>query len=132
MRDPVSGMEFAPEHAAAIRTVHGDVLHFCSNDCAVAYDRNPANYVTAATPIASVALGGAAPARLALPMADVQHAGAPALERALALVPGVRRANVNVKGQQLLIEYDPERTSRPAPWSTPAPTRPARGRGQPP
>jgi Cu+-exporting ATPase len=111
VRDPVCGMEFAPEQAAATRTVDGLILYFCSNDCAAAFDRDPARYVTPASPTTGVAHGGAAPARLALPMADLQRAGAPALERALSLVPGVTRANANVKGQQLVIDYDPARAS---------------------
>ena len=107
VRDPVCGMELAPEHAAATRSVDGLVLYFCSNDCAATFDRDPARYVAPAARGAA----GAGPARLALPMADLQRAGAPALERALHLVPGVTRANANIKGQQLVIDYDPARAS---------------------
>jgi Cu+-exporting ATPase len=100
-------MEIAPEQAAATRTIDGLVLYFCSNDCAAIFDRDPARYVAPAAPGA----GDAGSARLALPMADLQRAGAPALERALSLVPGVTRANANIKGQQLVIDYDPARAS---------------------
>jgi YHS domain-containing protein/copper chaperone CopZ len=113
VRDPVCGMEITPEQAAATRTVDGSVLYFCSNDCAAAFDSNPAHYVRPAPPTASIA-PGAAPARLALPMADLQRAGAPALERALTLVPGVARASVNIKGQQLIVDYDPAQASTAA------------------
>jgi Cu+-exporting ATPase len=111
VRDPVCGMEFAPEQAAATRTVHGLVLHFCSNDCAATFDRNPAHYLAPASPTTGVPPGGAAPARLVLPLAELQQAGSPALERAVGLVPGVTRVNANVKGRQLIIEYDPAQAS---------------------
>jgi P-type Cu+ transporter len=111
VRDPVCGMELAPEQAAATRSVDDSVLYFCSNDCAAAFDRAPARYVAPVSPSTGIASGGTAPARLALPMADLQRAGAPALERALGQVPGVMRANANIKGQQLVIDYDPARAS---------------------
>lgn len=111
VRDPVCGMELAPERAATTRTHRGAVLHFCSNDCATTFDRNPTRYLTPASPTTGVPPGGTAPVRLALPMADLQQAGAPALKHTLGLVPGVYRTHVNVKGQQLLVEYDPSQVS---------------------
>jgi YHS domain-containing protein len=72
VRDPVCGMEFAPEQAAVTRTVDGLVLHFCSNDCAATFDRNQAQYLAPASPTTGVRPGGGVPARLVLPLADLQ------------------------------------------------------------
>jgi P-type Cu+ transporter len=107
VRDPVCGMEFAPEQAAVTRTVDGLVLYFCSKDCAATFDRNQAQYLAPALPKTGVPPGGGEPALLVLPLADLQRAGAPALERSLRAVPGVTRANANVKGRQIIVEYDP-------------------------
>jgi P-type Cu+ transporter len=105
-RDPVCGMEIAPSAAAATRT-YGDATYaFCSHDCVVAFDADPASYAgglkasnpaPAKTPLAQIAI----------PIADLSRSGGPALERAITSLAGVRTAHANAKERRLFVTYDP-------------------------
>ena len=92
VRDPVCGMEIARSDAVAIRQANGSTYYFCAHDCAVAFDAAPARYTAPTSATTGVPAGGASPARIALPIADLRRSGAPALERAISAVPGVRAA----------------------------------------
>jgi len=107
VRDPVCGMELARSDAVATRQANGSTYSFCSHDCAVAFDAAPARYAVPPSATTGVRPGGASPARITLPIADLRRAGAPALERAIRAVPGVRAAGVNVKDGRVIVDYDP-------------------------
>ena len=109
VRDPVCGMDMARSDAVAMRQANGITYYFCSHDCAVAFDADAGRYVAPASATTGVSAGGANPARIALPIADVHRSGAPALERAISAIPGVTAANVNVKDGRVFVDYDPSR-----------------------
>jgi Cu+-exporting ATPase len=44
VKDPVCGMEIAPDKAAVKRTYEGKDVYFCSKGCATAFDSNPGKY----------------------------------------------------------------------------------------
>lgn len=70
--------------AARARTHNELVFHFCSNDCA-AFSHQPGALRRASGASAMASSPAGYPTRLALPsMADLQRAGAPALERDLS------------------------------------------------
>ena len=93
VRDPVCGMEMQRSDAIAMRQVNGITYYFCSHDCAVAFDADPARYVAPASATTGVPAGGARPAQIALPIADLKRSGAAALERfAITLQRPVRVA----------------------------------------
>ena len=107
VRDPICGMEMARSDAVAMRQAKGITYYFCSHDCAVGFDAAPARYTAPTSATTGVPAGGASPARIALPIADLRRSGAPALERAISAVPGVNAANVNVKDGRVFVDYDP-------------------------
>jgi len=111
VRDPVCGMEMARSDAVAIRQGNGITYYFCSHDCAVAFDADPARYTAPSSATTGMAAGDASVARIALPIADLRRSGAPALERAIGAVAGVRAANVNVKDGRVFVDYDPARAT---------------------
>jgi len=111
VRDPVCGMELDSSAAVALRQANGSTYAFCSHKCAVAFDANPGRYIAPASATTGVPAGGANPARIALPIADLRRSGAPALERAIGAIPGVTAANVNVKDGRVFVAYDPSRAS---------------------
>jgi YHS domain-containing protein len=45
--DPVCGMEFKPEEAAAQAEYRGRTYYFCSEACKREFERNPPEYVKA-------------------------------------------------------------------------------------
>jgi P-type Cu+ transporter len=111
VRDPVCGMEMARSDAVAMRQLHGVTHYFCSHDCAVAFDADPARYVAPVSATTGVGAGGASVARIALPIADLRRSGAPALQHAIGAVPGVSGANVNIKDGRVFVDYDPSRAN---------------------
>jgi Cu+-exporting ATPase len=111
VRDPVCGMDMNRSDAIAMRQVNGTTYYFCSHDCAVAFDAEPSRYIAPASATTGVPAGGARPAQIALPIADLKRSGAAALERALVTVPGVIRARVNVKDGRAVVDYDPARAN---------------------
>lgn len=62
--DPVCGMTINPAHAAQTRVVAGKTLYFCSNDCVLAFDRDPQRYLPGKTaePSLTQSGGGLTPA----------------------------------------------------------------------
>jgi P-type Cu+ transporter len=111
VRDPVCGMEMQRFDAIAMRRVNGVTYYFCSHDCAVAFDADPARYVAPVSATTGVPASGANPARIALPIADLRRSGAPALQQSMAAVPGVSGATVNVKDGRVFVDYDPSRAT---------------------
>jgi copper chaperone CopZ/YHS domain-containing protein len=111
VRDPVCGMEIDASDAVAKRTLHDVAYYFCSDRCVAAFDTDPARYTAPASATTGVPASGAAPAQIALSVADLRREGTPALERVIAAVPGVVRAIVNVKDGRVVVEYDPMRAS---------------------
>jgi copper chaperone CopZ/YHS domain-containing protein len=111
VRDPVCGMELPRSDAIAMRQEHGVTYYFCSHDCAVAFDADPARYVAPISATTGVPAGGARVVRIALPVADLRRAGAPAMRQAITTVPGVVRATVNTKDGRIFVDYDPTRAN---------------------
>jgi P-type Cu+ transporter len=111
LRDPVCGMALKAIDAVAKRTVHDVGYYFCSDRCATAFDADPARYLIPASAVTERAGSGASIEQIALAVADLRPAGAPALERVIVAVPGVVRAIVNVKDGRIIVEYDPMRAS---------------------
>jgi len=50
MKDPVCGMEVAPERAAASKTYEGTAYYFCSAGCAAKFEADPARYLSTSPP----------------------------------------------------------------------------------
>ncbi len=44
-KDPVCGMSISLENVKVTTTYHGNEYHFCSEDCAKKFDKNPENYI---------------------------------------------------------------------------------------
>lgn len=110
VRDPVCGMEIARNDAVTLRQIHGVTFYFCSHDCAATFDANPGRYVAPASATTGVPAGGANPARIAIPLAELQRSSSRVLEQAISMLPGVVRARANVKTQRLFVDYDPTHT----------------------
>jgi len=47
--DPVCGMEFKKEKARATHDYKGKTYYFCAKGCKVAFDRDPAKYLSGET-----------------------------------------------------------------------------------
>ena len=110
--DPVCGMTVEPAKAAARRTRDGREIYFCAPGCAASFDRDPASYdAPAAAPwrsapqmpthapsAAAVAAGTApGPERMSLSLQGMHCASCVStIETALAEVPGVSQASVNL------------------------------------
>src|SRR3990170_31057 len=110
VKDPVCGMEMEAQAAFATRQYKGQTFYFCSANRVSKFDAAPEQYAlavpSATTGIADNATG---PVRIALPVAGLKHSGGPALERAIAAVPGVSKTTVNVKEGRAFVDYDPAR-----------------------
>ncbi len=103
-------MEIETGSAHATRQYKGSTYHFCSERCVKQFDAAPEKYAVAVSSATTgIASGASGPLRLELPIRGLQRAGGPALEKALQDVPGVSKANVNVRGGRATIEYDPAR-----------------------
>ncbi|HEY4688574.1 MAG TPA: heavy metal translocating P-type ATPase [Anaerolineae bacterium] len=110
VKDPVCGMEVEPQSAAATRQYKGQTLCFCSDNCVKKFDAAPEQYAPAIpSATTGIADGATGPLRIALPVAGLKRSGGPALERAIAAVPGVSKATVNVKEGRVFVDYDPAR-----------------------
>lgn len=48
VRDPVYGMEFNPQHAAATTAYQGQTFYFCRVECQEQFTQSPERYVKAA------------------------------------------------------------------------------------
>jgi YHS domain-containing protein len=48
VRDPVCGMEFNPQHAAATTAYQGQTFYFCRVECQEQFTQSPERYVKAA------------------------------------------------------------------------------------
>jgi P-type Cu+ transporter len=104
--DPVCGMEIARGAAAATRTYGGTIYAFCSHDCAVAFDADPARYAGVSR-ASHHAPEEPLLAQIAIPIADLGRSGGPALERAVTALAGVRKVHANAKERRLFVTYDP-------------------------
>jgi len=114
IKDPVCGMEIEPQAAFATRQYKGRTLYFCSENCVKKFDAAPEQYarvVPSAT--TGVADNAAGPVRIALPIGGLKRSGGPALEKAIAAVPGVSKTVVNVKDGRVFVDYDPARAKMP-------------------
>ena len=106
-RDPVCGMAVEPTTAAARRTFEGRDVFFCAPGCAAAFDREPARYTHAAAGLLPTLGSPAPPPASRLPPPDApglslslegMHCAScvTTIENALAAVPGVEGASVNL------------------------------------
>jgi P-type Cu+ transporter len=107
-RDPVCGMEVEPGGAAARREHAGREVFFCAEGCARAFDADPARYLEGleAPPRPMTERPACAPAPPASEAAEASmslslrgmHCAScvTTIENALAAVPGVARASVNL------------------------------------
>ncbi|MGE5334107.1 MAG: heavy metal translocating P-type ATPase [Nitrososphaerota archaeon] len=107
VQDPICGMTFDPEHAAATRTREGTTYYFCSERCAAHFDQaqalTPSDNAEpkAAPPLASLR-------NTQIPIGDlIGQQGAAYLEAELKRLAGVQQATVNAKGKAARILYDP-------------------------
>jgi Cu+-exporting ATPase len=105
-------MEIEPPSAFATRHTQGQTFYFCSENCVKQFDAAPERY-TPAVPSATTGLseGGAGLVRIMLPIGGLRKSGGPALERAIAAVPGVAKATANVKEGRVIVDYDPARAN---------------------
>src|SRR5579859_601097 len=101
VRDPVCGMEIAPNDAAFTRARGTQTYYLCSAACAERFD--------AAPPAIEPARDEAA--HIELPVTGLTRSGGPALQRALQTTPGVRQVTVNQGAGRARVDYDPARTS---------------------
>lgn len=105
-RDPVCGMDIAPESAAAERKHMGQTFYFCSQSCVEQFDREPHSYVMTSTttgfnPERSLA-------RIELPIIDLPLVRpALELEKDLNSLDGVDQVTVNAGAGLLRLDYDP-------------------------
>ena len=106
-RDPVCGMTVEPTAAAARRTFEGRDVFFCAPGCAAAFDRDPARYAHAAAGLLPTLGSPPPPPASRLPPPDApglslclegMHCAScvATIEKALAGVPGVAEASVNL------------------------------------
>jgi len=114
-RDPVCGMAVAPSSAAARRTFEGQEIFFCESGCAAAFDREPGRYMHSAAPASSLPsrvviredrenspphdsrLTTHDPPGVSLALQGMHCASCvTTIEKALAQVPGVEEASVNL------------------------------------
>lgn len=118
--DPVCGMTIDPAKAAESSEWHGQTYHFCSKSCKGKFDADPAKYagdkvtdlvVTTGTPQHTRSTADGHGERIDLPITGMSCAAcARRVEKQLANVPGVRRANVNFANSRGTVEYDPSQT----------------------
>ncbi len=105
-RDPVCGMDIAPESAAAERKHMEQTFYFCSQSCVEQFDREPHSYMMTSTttgfnPERSLA-------RIELPVSDLPLVRpALELEKALNALEGVDQVTINVGAGILRLDYDP-------------------------
>ena len=106
-RDPVCGMAVEPTTAAARRTFEGRDVFFCAPGCAAAFDRDPARYAHPAAGLLPTLGSPPLPPASRLPPPDTpglslslegMHCAScvTTIENALAAVPGVEGASVNL------------------------------------
>jgi len=124
-KDPVCGMEVEPQSAYAIREQLGQTFYFCSQDCVVIFDGNHhqnghlsrhnqrwstelGDKITDLESVPVVSKRVSTSTRVELAVIGLQRSGGPALEQAIAGIPGVTMAVVNTKESRVFIEYDPD------------------------
>jgi P-type Cu+ transporter len=111
VKDPVCGMKIEAKTAFATRQYHGQTFYLCSDNCVKQFDANPAQYAAPVSATTGIPASGSSPVRISLPVGGLQKSGGPALERAMAAVPGVGQAKVNVKDGRISVDYDPSRVT---------------------
>ncbi|MBN8590615.1 MAG: heavy metal translocating P-type ATPase [Anaerolineae bacterium] len=124
-KDPVCGMEVEPQSAYAIREQLGQTFYFCSQDCVEIFDGNHhqnghlsrrnqrwstelRDKITDLESVPVVSKRVSTSTRVELAVIGLQRSGGPALEQAIAGIPGVSKAVVNTKESRVFIEYDPD------------------------
>ena len=128
VRDPVCGMTIEEADAAATSRHDGQTIYFCAVSCKEEFDAAPEKYLDGGSQ-------GKAPLVQIAPMATTAHVSAPAgpspsmagsgarigigiqgmhcascvstIEEALAAVPGVRQAVVNLAAERGTVHFDP-------------------------
>ena len=112
VKDPVCGMEFEPREAVARREYQGQTFYFCSEADAAKFDATPGRYVPA-VPSATTGVGPGVdgPVKIDLPVSGLHRSGGPALAAALKALPGVHRANANVREGRVAVEYQPSQVT---------------------
>jgi len=119
-RDPVCGMTVEPERAAARRERDGQTVYFCAEGCARRFDEAPERYTGARAPEAMapavrvpIARGAAPEESVSLAVEGMHCASCvTTIEKALAAVPGVSQASVNLGTARAEVRgagLDPER-----------------------
>ena len=115
-RDPICGMEVDPLSAFASREHMNQSFYFCSPGCVEKFDANPHQYAHAISHPHNVANGNghvhtsAVPTRVELPVVGLRRSGITPLEQAIATVPGVSKAVVNVSENRIFVDFDPTRS----------------------
>ncbi|MCA0454011.1 MAG: heavy metal translocating P-type ATPase [Chloroflexi bacterium] len=117
-RDPVCGMEIDPQSAVAFREHAGQTFYFCSQQCADAFDADPHRYNSSESHEQPVLMSSNGHSHLALAMTHVElpvtglhRSGGPALEQAIAVLPGVNRVSANMNDSRIFVDYDPNRSN---------------------
>ncbi|MCC6611853.1 MAG: heavy metal translocating P-type ATPase [Anaerolineae bacterium] len=117
-RDPICDMEVDPQSAFARREHMNQTFYFCSQRCVDAFDADP-HYYAYATPQPTHHNGAndnghkqtrAVPTRVELPVVGLRRSGIAPLEQAIATVPGVSKAVVNVSDNRIFVDFDPTRS----------------------
>lgn len=130
VRDPVCGMQIAPDQAYATRSLDGVAVYLCSPVCLERFEAAPERYRPAAsagrdakalkvvpsatTGVPVVARG---PVQIELPLTGISRLDARVLEQALQSLAGVQRAKVRAQGGRApiagraYIAYEPTRVT---------------------
>ena len=116
-RDPICGMEVDAQSAFASREHMNQTFYFCSSQCLETFDANPHQYAHAVLePAHHNGANGhihvpVVPTRVELPVVGLRRSGITSLEQAIATVPGVSKAVVNVSENRIFVDYDPARSN---------------------
>ncbi len=114
VRDPVCGMEINPDEAATTRQSEGQTIYFCSDSCAMRFDKEPRAYlhpeeatlIGSATTGVNPALPG--PVQVELPIVNLDCASCvTTIQRVLEEIEGVHKAVVNFATAKAFVEYEP-------------------------
>lgn len=118
-RDPICGMEVDPQSAFASREHMNQTFYFCSQQCVDKFNADPHQYAHAAAiqPTHQNVTNGsghiytpAVTSRVEFPVVGLRRSGITSLEQAIATVPGVSKAVVNVSDNRIFVDYDPTRS----------------------
>jgi len=120
-RDIVCGMEVEEDKAAASSEYKGKEYYFCSEYCKKEFDQNPEKYISASERPAespgpgkigkdsNEKTGSPSQERIDLPIMGMSCASCAAnIQKNLALLHGVEKANVNFATSRATVMFDPQ------------------------